>query len=102
MGTGLISADESSQKNAVTLKKQRFSVRKAHTPKGVEPLEANQQSVDNKELTENANPVFATGLAKIVQKYPELEQIITAWPQLPEHTKTAIKSLIQKLEAEKK
>ena len=64
-------------------------------PRGVEPLEINQQSSVNKELTENANPVFATGLAKTLQKYTELEQIITAWPQLPEQVKNTIKELIK-------
>ena len=69
-------------------------------PRGFEPLEANQQTPENKELTENTNPVFATGLAKIVQKYPELEQIIAAWPQLPEQVKNTTKELIQKHKTE--
>jgi len=64
-------------------------------PRGFEPLEANQQSLDDKELTENTNPVFATGLANILQKCPELEQIITAWPTLPEQAKNTIKELIK-------
>jgi hypothetical protein len=34
-------------------------------------------------------------LAKTLQEYPELEQIITAWPELPGHIKDAIKALVQ-------
>ncbi len=64
-------------------------------PRGVEPLESNQQSAENKELTENTNPVFATGLAKIVQEYPELRALVKAWPELPEGTKGEIRDLIE-------
>jgi hypothetical protein len=71
-------------------------------PRGFEPLETNQQSSENKELTENTNPVFATGLAKTLQKYPELEHIITAWPELPEAVKTTIIELIKKHKVEHK
>jgi hypothetical protein len=31
----------------------------------------------------------------LVQKHPDLEQIISAWPELPEHIKAAIKALVQ-------
>jgi hypothetical protein len=73
------------------------------TPRvGLEPTGSNQQSAENKELTEKANPVLSTGLDKIVQKCPELEHIITAWPQLPEHVKNTIKELIETHEAEQK
>jgi hypothetical protein len=73
------------------------------TPRvGLEPTSPNQQSPENKELTENANPVLATSLDKIVQKYPELRELVKAWPELPEQTKTAIKALIETHNAEKK
>jgi hypothetical protein len=44
--------------------------------RGVEHLKPNQQGTE-KELAGKANPVFATGLTKIVEKCSELEQIIT-------------------------
>jgi len=44
---------------------------------------------------------FATCLAKIVQKYPELKQIIEAWPELSTHIKAAIKALVQTHKMEK-
>jgi alpha-acetolactate decarboxylase len=36
------------------------------------------------------------------QKYPDLQQVIEAWPNLPEHIKAAIKALIQPNTMEKK
>jgi hypothetical protein len=72
-------------------------------PRGVEPLEVNQQISENKALTEKVNSVLSTSLDKIVQacselaesEFPELEQIITAWPELPEQIKNTIKALVQ-------
>jgi len=59
-----------------------------------EPLNGNRQPTQNKRLTENTKPVLSTSLDKIVQKYPEIERIITAWPELPEQTKVAVKTLV--------
>jgi hypothetical protein len=64
-------------------------------PRGFEPLNENQQAADNKALTETENPVFATSLAILLQKYPDLQEIISAWPKLPEHIKAEIKTLSQ-------
>jgi hypothetical protein len=63
-------------------------------PRGVEPLNENQQAADNKALTETENPVFATSLAILLQKYPDLQEVISAWPTLPEHIKAEINKLI--------
>ncbi len=64
-------------------------------PRGFEPLLENNQSIDNKELTENTNSRLCASLCETLQKHPELEAIIKAWPELPEHTKQAIKALIE-------
>jgi len=37
---------------------------------------------------------LAENLALLYQKYPELQQIISAWPDLPEHIKAAVKTLV--------
>jgi F0F1-type ATP synthase beta subunit len=64
-------------------------------PRGVEPLNENQQAADNKALTETENPVFDTSLAILLQKYPELQEIISAWPKLPDDVKAEVKALVQ-------
>ncbi len=71
-------------------------------PRGFEPLNENQQTTDHKTLTENQNPVLSTGLDILLQKWPELKQIIAVWPKLPEHIKAAVRALIQTCTWEKK
>jgi hypothetical protein len=81
-------------------KRLRNSLRIA--PRGFEPLNNNSKALVNKQLTENSNPVLSTSLDKTLQKYPDLAQLVKVWSELPEHTKTAIKALVQTHKAEKK
>ena len=46
-------------------------------------------------LTENHLIDLSTGLAFILQKHPDLKQILQAWETLPEHIKQSIESLVQ-------
>ena len=64
-------------------------------PRGFEPLKGKQQPSENKRLTKNDNPVLSTGLDKLLQKYPELEQIITAWPELSEQDRKAMLDIVK-------
>jgi hypothetical protein len=64
-------------------------------PLAPEARGGNPQPPINTLLTESEQPVLASCLAQIVQKYPDLKQIVEAWPELPEHIKAAIKALIQ-------
>jgi hypothetical protein len=64
-------------------------------PEGFELLSGNSKVSLNKEFTENAIPVLSSSLGKILQKYPDLRQLVKVWPNLPENVKTTIKSLEQ-------
>ena len=66
------------------------------TPRGDEHNSANNDS----NITYNSTPVkrwpeSGTDSAKTPKISPELEQIVSAWPELPEHIKVAIKALVQ-------
>jgi len=50
----------------------------------------------NKGLTESQESVFAASLANVMQKYPEIEQVITAWPTLPDEVKEKVIALVKK------
>ena len=65
------------------------------------PLLKIVKSFVNKELTKNEKIDFATSFANLLQKNPELCQLIEMWPELPEHIKAAIKTLIETQDIEK-
>ena len=71
-------------------------------PRGLEPLGQKQQANTNKELRGSQGFVLSTSLDKTLQKYPDLQQIVSAWPNLPEHIKAAVKVLVQTHITEKK
>jgi hypothetical protein len=77
---------------------------------GFEPPKENSKPIDNKGLMESTNGSLCASLCKAMQKdtenavvnpaenpaiAPELEAIITAWPNLPEHIRQEIKALIE-------
>ena len=64
-------------------------------PRGVEALKGNQQPAAIKRLTKNTIPVLSTSMDKILHSYTELQELVKVWPKLSEHTKTAIKTLVQ-------
>jgi hypothetical protein len=59
-------------------------------PRGVEPLGDNSQQSFNKELTKTEDPVLSTSLDNLMQIYPDLAELVKAWPDLPDHDKQAI------------
>jgi len=64
-------------------------------PLAPEANAVNPQHSPNKALTNSGESVLASCLAQIVQKYPELRELVKFWPGLPEHVKDTIKALIK-------
>lgn len=56
----------------------------------------NSQSKSDKEVSENTNPKRVQNRVQKTEICPDLEQIITTWPQLPEQVKKTIIELVQK------
>ena len=49
----------------------------------------------NKSTSEFDEKNLASCLALLKEKYPDLQQIISAWPELPEHIKQTVKILVE-------
>jgi len=64
-------------------------------PRGFEPLKPNPQTPINKTLTDNEKSVLATSLDILVQKYPDLAELVKLWPEITEDTKKVIKAIIE-------
>ncbi len=114
-GKGRISADLNEQKDGDNPKNKNPSkeaitaVKRSYKPNcasilsvsnpleagGVEPLAGNREGVVNQRFMEIDKSCLASGLASLLQDNPELMAIVTNWPMLPEHIKSAIHTLIQ-------
>ncbi len=55
-------------------------------PKDVSPGKTN--------TSEKPQADLALYLAEIVEKHPDLAEIVQVWPELPEHIKAAVKALV--------
>jgi hypothetical protein len=55
----------------------------------------NSQIPQNKTVAETSKTDLASYLAQIAQKHPDLAEIVKVWPELPEHIKQAIKTLVE-------
>ena len=58
----------------------------------------NDNDSNGNDLQQNSaddNPDFAKTPAILLQKYPELAQVVEAWERLPEHIKAAVITLVQ-------
>ena len=60
-------------------------------------------------LTQSKTPILTSGSAKSdaqsapkAVEYPDLDAVVKAWPELPEHIKAAIKALVQSHKEKKK
>ena len=64
-------------------------------PRGFEPLEANQEGLENTALTEKADFVFDAGLDSFCAQDADLAAIVRAWSGLPAGVRQQIKRLAE-------
>jgi hypothetical protein len=57
-------------------------------------LTINPNPLQQQTLTENEKNVLASCLALLAEKDPDLSMVIERWPNLPEHIKQTIKTLL--------
>ncbi len=65
-------------------------------------MNKNSQHSSNKEVREKNNSERVQNRVQKTEIYPQLEQIITAWPELPEQVKNTIIELVQSHKVESK
>jgi hypothetical protein len=59
------------------------------------PESENANNQLNQALTEGPENVLASRLALLAEKHPDLALVVEHWPNLPEHIKTTIKTLVE-------
>jgi hypothetical protein len=63
-------------------------------PRFTKPESENANQLNNQALTEASENVLASCLALLTPKYPDLASVVKGWPDMPEHIKQTIKTLL--------
>ncbi len=64
-------------------------------PPVTKPESENANELNKQALTETGETVLASCLALLTPKYPDLALVVNSWPNLPEHIKATIKTLVE-------